>query len=319
MWNEPTYSHYFNGSAAQYATNVLIPGYNAVKATDAAIQVIIGPASVDTTWLQSLLNAGGKGHFDIASFHDYGGSASSAINQAKTLQNFLNQNGIGAIPIWLGEYGYQENTTNDTTQQAIITGVLTGSNPIAMAQWYNLRDDDPSGAPGNVCKHEYFGLVQHDDMTRKNGYATMQSLLGGTGSGGTTTVDDSVMGNGQNQFNYSGSNWTHCTSGCMAGSYNNTVSLDDISGEYATISFTGTQIKFYTDQRNNRGIAGVSIDGGSETNVDLYAATDAADHLIWTSPMLSRGAHTLKIRNTGMKNSQSSVTRLAIDRVDILP
>ena len=136
---------------------------------------------------------------------------------------------------------------------------------------------------------------------------------------GTTTVDDSVIGSGQNQFTYSGSNWTHCSSGCMTGSYDNTISLDDIAGEYATITFTGTQIQFYTDQRNNRGIAGVSIDGGSETTVDLYAANDAADKLIWTSPTLSRGTHTLTIRNTGMKNSQSSGTRLAIDRVAILP
>ena len=31
------------------------------------------------------------------------------------------------------------------------------------------------------------------------------------------------------------------------------------------------------------------------------------------------GLHTLKLRNTGAKDSQSSGTTLAIDRVDILP
>ncbi len=133
-----------------------------------------------------------------------------------------------------------------------------------------------------------------------------------------TTVDDSVIGTGRNQFTYTGRGWFHCSSGCITGSYNATVSATDTTNDYATITFNGTGIKLFTDQRNNRGIAGISIDGGAESNVDMYSASDAGNVLIWTSPTLGAGNHILKVRNTGAHNTKTTGTRVAIDRVDII-
>jgi hypothetical protein len=96
------------------------------------------------------------------------------------------------------------------------------------------------------------------------------------------------------------------------------VSYTDTANDSATITFTGTQIKFYIAQRNNRGIAAVSLDGGPETTVDEYAAQDAGDVLAYTSPVLTAGTHTFKVRNTGTHNANSTGTRVDIDRVDIL-
>src|SRR5262249_17423614 len=132
-----------------------------------------------------------------------------------------------------------------------------------------------------------------------------------------TTVDDAVQGTGQNQFNYVGS-WTHVTGTTIVGSFNGTVSYTDTANDFATISFTGTQIKFYIAERNNRGIAAVSIDGGPETMIDEYAAQDAGNVLVYTSPTLTAGTHTFKVRNTGTHNASSSGIRVDIDRVDIL-
>lgn len=136
-------------------------------------------------------------------------------------------------------------------------------------------------------------------------------------AGSVMTIDDAVQGSGPGQFQYNGPGWFHCTTGCITGSYNGTVSGTDAAGESATIIFTGTQVKFYTDQRSNRGIAAVSIDAGAETNVDMYAAADAGDVLIWTSPSLTTGTHTFKIRNSGAHNTASTGTRIAVDRIAV--
>jgi hypothetical protein len=113
-----------------------------------------------------------------------------------------------------------------------------------------------------------------------------------------TTVDDGVVGTGPNQFNYVGA-WTHVSGTNIPNCYLGTVSYTDTANDYATITFTGTQVRFYIAQRNNRGIAAVSIDGGAETNVDEYAAQDAGNVLAYTSPVLASGTHTFKVRNTG--------------------
>jgi hypothetical protein len=131
------------------------------------------------------------------------------------------------------------------------------------------------------------------------------------------TVDDAVQGTGKNQFNYTGA-WSHVTGTVTPNAFDGTVSIDSTTNDFVTLSFTGTQIKFYTGERSNRGIAAVSIDGGPETNVDMYSATDAGDVLVFTSPVLSAGTHTLKVRNTGTHDASSSGTVICIDRVDIL-
>jgi hypothetical protein len=150
------------------------------------------------------------------------------------------------------------------------------------------------------------------------------SLTGATSNAFTisahtvTTVDDSVQGTGLNQFHYVGAGWSHVTGTVIPNAYQGTVSIDGTTNDSVTISFTGTQIKLYTGERSNRGIAGVSIDGGPESNVDMYSATDAGNVLVFTSPVLAAGTHTLKVRVTGTHDASSSGTIVCIDRVDII-
>jgi len=68
----------------------------------------------------------------------------------------------------------------------------------------------------------------------------------------------------------------------------------------------------------NHGIGAVSIDGGSETNVDFYSATRTGNVLLWASPILTPGQHMFKVRVTGTKNSNSGGTYVAVDRADIV-
>jgi hypothetical protein len=131
-----------------------------------------------------------------------------------------------------------------------------------------------------------------------------------------TTVDDSDQGTDQNDFNYVGS-WKHVHTGNVD-AYDHTESYTNTANDTVTISFTGTQVKLYVDQQNNLGIAAVSIDGGPETYIDEYAATAAGDVLVYTSPVLTAGPHTLEVRSTGTHNAASLGARINIDRVDII-
>ena len=136
----------------------------------------------------------------------------------------------------------------------------------------------------------------------------------------TTTVDDSVQGTAANQFNYTGTGWSHCTScdGSNYGFYNASNSWDSTANDAVTVTFTGTQVKFYGVVGPAHGIGAISLDGGAETNVDFYAATNAGNTLLYTSPVLASGQHTLKVRVTGTENASATWTGINPDRVDII-
>ena len=129
---------------------------------------------------EGLLDAGA--HFDIAAFHDYAGNATVV---AADYRKELDASGRPDTPVWLGEYGVNPGspTTDDSDQVALMKQILQSSAPIAVAQWYNLRDDLALGCcPPKIEKPAYWGLVDHDDCTLKSGFTEMASLLGGTAS-----------------------------------------------------------------------------------------------------------------------------------------
>jgi serine/threonine protein kinase len=138
------------------------------------------------------------------------------------------------------------------------------------------------------------------------------------------SIDDSVEGTGLNQFNYVGSGWGHCTDGCNGGdprppnAYDGSNSWDNTINDYVTITFDGIQIRFYGVVGPPHGIGAVSIDGGSETMLDFYSPTAAGNTLLYTSPVLPAGQHTLNVQVTGNQNSNATWNGINPDRVDIL-
>jgi mannan endo-1,4-beta-mannosidase len=128
----------------------------------------------------------------------------------------------------------------------------------------------------------------------------------------TGTIDDSNVA-----WSYAGG-WQHCTNCNESGAsyYNASQSWSSATGDTATLRFTGTRIGYYAVRAPHHGIAAVSVDGGAEVLVDLYATAKAGDALVWTSPQLASGTHTLRIRNTGTRNSAASGTVVTVDRAD---
>jgi len=131
----------------------------------------------------------------------------------------------------------------------------------------------------------------------------------------TATVDDSAQGAGQDQFSYTGT-WGHCAN-CGASLYGGSNSWDSAANESATLAFSGTAVALYGVKDTNNGIAAVSLDGGAETMVDLYATARTYTVLIWSAGGLAAGRHSLKLRVTGSKNASSTGYYVGSDRADI--
>jgi hypothetical protein len=61
----------------------------------------------------------------------------------------------------------------------------------------------------------------------------------------------------------------------------------------------------------------VSVERGAAQSVDNYASNRNASGVVWTSPILAAGSHTITIINTGNRNFASSGINIALDRTDI--
>lgn len=132
---------------------------------------------------------------------------------------------------------------------------------------------------------------------------------------GWNQINDTAVGVENEKFNYTGT-WDFY--GSQSGAYYNDNHYSAITNNYYTLTFFGTQAKIYAAKANNHGIAGISIDGGAETNVDLYSSARLDQALVYTTPVLSPGKHTIKVRVTGIKNGSSSGTCIIADRIDVI-
>jgi uncharacterized protein YjbI with pentapeptide repeats len=134
--------------------------------------------------------------------------------------------------------------------------------------------------------------------------------------GNGSVTDDWMRGTAANQFNFSGS-WNtcrHCGNGSL---YAGTRSQSKTSNDTMTFPFTGVKATLYGLKAPSHGIGAVSIDNGAETNIDFYNATLIGDQLLWTSPVLAAGNHTLKVRVTNTKSSSATDTYVVVDRVAV--
>lgn len=136
---------------------------------------------------------------------------------------------------------------------------------------------------------------------------------------GNTLVDDSVTGAAASQFNYTGAGWQHVTGSTTMGTYDGTVSTDNVQGDFATLTFTGSAIKVYANEKSGYGTATFSVDGASVQSMLLSPSTSSPNGLgsgdvpVYTVSGLGAGQHTLKILNNAASNT------ISVDKVEIVP
>lgn len=127
-------------------------------------------------------------------------------------------------------------------------------------------------------------------------------------------INDNVTGTGKGQFEYVG-NWQY---GRQEGAYKNDNHWSNRANDYVLFRFTGNQIRLFGAKADSHGIAAVSIDGGSEVLIDYYASERKDNTLLYISPELQDGDHILKVRVTGMKNSDAKDYYVTVDKVEVI-
>ena len=125
------------------------------------------------------------------------------------------------------------------------------------------------------------------------------------------SINDGTVGTEIFRFTYTGG-WQV---GIKIGRFHDDDHYSSAIDDEAEFLFTGTKIALFGAKAPHHGIAGVSIDGGIEVEVDLYSATWLDDAWLWVSDDLPSGEHILKVRVTGEQNPASTGTTVSIDRV----
>jgi photosystem II stability/assembly factor-like uncharacterized protein len=91
-------------------------------------------------------------------------------------------------------------------------------------------------------------------------------------------------------------------------------------GATATFTFTGTGVSWLGFPCELCGIADVLIDGARVATVDTFAsARPAASTVMFTTPRLAAGSHTLVIEVTGTANASSGDAFIVVDAFDVTP
>jgi hypothetical protein len=188
LWNEPDLDKYWSAGAQAYVENILIPGYQGVKAADSTAFVALGGSSwANSVWLNHIYDYGGGGSFDIASWHAYG-SANDVLAAAHDIAAILAAHHQRGKPLWLGEFGATDYSLTGKAQVSLLTDVLTSLSPIAQANWYNLRDEaSMTCCPPRVIMLGTYGLVRRDGVLRKAGFSALRRLI----SAGLPAIDTS--------------------------------------------------------------------------------------------------------------------------------
>jgi hypothetical protein len=145
-----------------------------------------------------------------------------------------------------------------------------------------------------------------DPALRPRLVVTTEPTSGG-GGGGMTSVNDTAMTFSSGWFTD-----TACAT-CFQGDNHH----QNTAGGTYSHTFTGNKVGVYSEKNSALGIMAISIDGGAEVLVDPYATTRQNNVLVWTSPVLTEGTHTIRVRNTGTKNAASANTYMVADRLDI--
>jgi glucose/arabinose dehydrogenase/PKD repeat protein len=126
----------------------------------------------------------------------------------------------------------------------------------------------------------------------------------------TTTINDAVIGTTSGTFAYAGT-WATSAS---AAKYQGDDHFSSTTASSYTLPFFGTRVALYGAVAPHHGQASVQIDGGSPVTIDQYAATRADNVLVYRSPVLTVGPHTVTVTVKGLHQAAATGNVITVDR-----
>jgi hypothetical protein len=129
-------------------------------------------------------------------------------------------------------------------------------------------------------------------------------------------IDDAGAGPQVGQFSYDGK-WEHVR-GRKDGRSFGTSARSHHASDSATLPFRGTQVRLYGVLGKKGGFGTLLLDGALVPDtVSFYAPTVRTNALIYTSPQLSAGVHTLVIQVGGVMEKNSRGDYVNIDGAEV--
>ena len=138
-----------------------------------------------------------------------------------------------------------------------------------------------------------------------------------TPSSAWVTIADTDVAPGADRINYRGARWAH-VSGFHDGRLNGTSSRSDHTGDVATIHFSGQRIAVYGVEGHAGGFAKLSLDGVGIGQADFFSPS-VDPKIVYMSPRLIPGQHTLSIEVTGGRAERSDGDFVNINYAKIQP
>jgi hypothetical protein len=110
-------------------------------------------------------------------------------------------------------------------------------------------------------------------------------------------------------------NWYSHGSGVHSGG---SAALAMDAGVHASLSFTGSGVRWIGVKDPWSGIAKVYVDGALRAEVDTYSATEHTRTMIFEQTWASSGAHTIRVEATGTRHASSGGAWVWVDAFDVL-
>lgn len=158
VWNEPPNFIGPKQTAADYA-KVLVSAFDAAKAANPGCLVGLAAKSVHVNFIEQVIKAGGRDHFDFITLHPYevlgrvadgAGTETMFMNVVPTVRRMLAaQNPAKTnVPIIITELGYDAGKSAERQAQALVKAYTMGiAQGVACIEWFEGRDGD-SGPMG---------------------------------------------------------------------------------------------------------------------------------------------------------------------------
>lgn len=207
---------------------------------------------------------------------------------------------------------------NGATVSGVVTVSADASDNVGVTSVQFQLDNTPLGNPITAAPYSF----SWNTSTVANGthslVAVARDAAGNIGTSQPVTV---TVGNGVTRIEqdnpavtYTGV-WVTASDPTVSGG---TAIESNQANATATLSFTGTQVSWIGYRcACAAGFAEVSVDGGTPVQVDNYSATTQPQAVVFTSPALLRGNHTLTITVTGQYDRAGNSAYVVVDAFDV--